>query len=574
MVAARQHRIALLVDNLMSEYPAELAAGVLRAARQMKARVLIVPGGALGTSQRPVACNFVYDWLSSARIDGMVVSAGSLSNHAGIERLREQLTHFARIPVVALGLDLKDVASVYVDNEGGMHQLVSHLIEVHSRHRIAFIGGPETSAEAQAREQGYRSALTRHGVGLDERLLLKAPALGREDGMAAVSELFEVRRFTADTLHAIVGMNDEIALGVLEGLSRRGISVPRGIAVAGFDNSLEARAANPPLSTVNQQVEQQGYTAARVLLEALETGQAPRSERLESAAVFRTSCGCVQPLANDSTSFGSLTLPPPRLARSGKLALIERRPAITAELARAANGRLAGRSNWDTRLIDALIADLGDGKELLFLRELEQLVRQQVSRGQTTAGVHDVLTALRLQLIASVGVEPGLRPRLEDLLQEARVTVARIGSEVEHTRFQNLALHLRLLWGGCLSMLGTSDAEALGTLLDQHIPGLGVASFCITRLRPGGVSGRELEVVWRRSARGASRPSNTLAIADLGVDAALEEEAALVIEPLDFDGQPMGLAVFTWGAHEVPHYAQLREMLGAAVFGLGRSRKP
>ena len=46
-----------------------------------------------------------------------------------------------------------------------------------------------------------------------------------------------------------------------------------------------------------------------------------------------------------------------------------------------------------------------------------------------------------------------------------------------------------------------------------------------------------------------------------------------MVEPLDFDGQPVGLAVFTWGAFELAHYAQLREMLGAAVFGSGRPRK-
>jgi hypothetical protein len=46
MGASVQPRIAFLVDNLTSECPAELAAGVLRAARQVQARVLIVPGGA------------------------------------------------------------------------------------------------------------------------------------------------------------------------------------------------------------------------------------------------------------------------------------------------------------------------------------------------------------------------------------------------------------------------------------------------------------------------------------------------------------------------------------------------
>lgn len=573
MGASSQPRIAFLVDNLASEYPAELTAGVLRAARQKQARVLVVPGGELGSPSRPLARNFIYDWLAGARIDGLVVAAGSLSNHAGVARLREMLAPFLeRVPVVAIGLDLKDVPSVYVDNESGMFEVVSHLIEAHARHRIAFVGGPESSLEASAREQGYRRALAQHGVRVDERLMLKGTTLGREDGLAAAAELFEVRRFTHDTLHAIVGMNDEVALGVLEDLGRRGVAVPKSIALAGFDNSGEARAANPPLTSVNQHVEQQGYAAAHALLEALEKSTAAVGGQLMSSAVFRASCGCEQPLANDSAVLAAQS-PPLRLARSAALALIERRSAITSELVRAANGRLAGLASWDSHLADALVSDFGSKREGTFLRELERMVRQHAARGHSTAGFHDVLTALRLQLIACSGVEADMRPRVEDLMQEARLNIARIGAEVERARLQTLGQHLRLLWECCVRRLGSSETEPLGPVLDRHLPGLGVGSFCITRWRPEAAASRELEVVWRRSARGASRQSHALARADLGIDAALEAEAVLVLLPLDFDARPVGLAALTWGAHDLTHYGQLRDMLGAAVHGQARASK-
>lgn len=565
-------RIAFLVDNLTSEYPADLAAGVLRAARQMQARVLVIPGGELGVEpSHAVVRNFIYDWLAAAQVDGVVVAAGSLSNHVGPEHLREWLRAFAHIPCMAIGVALGSVPSVHVNNERGMYDLVDHLISAHSRRRIAFIGGPRTSVEAQAREQGYRRALAAHDVRIDDRLLISAHSLGREDGMAAVTELFEVRRLSPDTLDAIIGMNDEIALGVLEELHRRGILVPKAIAVAGFDNSAEARAANPPLSTVNQHVELQAFTATKALLDAIEKGEKPADVQLESEAIFRTSCGCTPTLANDSTA---LPAPHLRLAKTSRLALLERRTAISAELARAANGRLGGLPSWESRLLDALMKDLDSPQPGDFLREFELLVRQHMSRGHGTVGFHDVLTALRLQGLICATVEPNSRARIEDLFQECRLMLSRIGYDVEHTRHQNLAAHLRILWRASLSELGSGSGDDLGRVLDQHLPAIGIAAFCVSRFREGAAKGRELEVTWRRSARGASRPSHTLGLSDLGIDPALGAEAALVIEPLDFDGKPVGVAVFTWGALEVPHYAQLREMLGAAMFGLSRSQRP
>ncbi len=566
MAAPRQFRIGFLVDNLTSEYPAELAAGVLRAAREANAKLVIVAGGELGTAARPMVRNFVYDWLPSAGLDGLVIAAGSLSNHSGVSYLRDWLTtRFGQTPSVAIGLPLGDLPSVHVDNEGGMYALVKHLIESHGRRHIAFIGGPESSAEAQARQRGYQRALIDHGMRMDAKLLVRAPTLGREDGASAVAELCEARGLSSKALDAIVSMNDEMALGALEALNRRGISVPNSIAIAGFDDSAEAHTTNPPLSTVNQRIELQGYTGTRALLEALQNGRRPQGAQLQAEPIIRASCGCTQPLSNSSTA----TLPNIRLAKSVKLALLARRHLILAELVQAAGGRLAALQTWDTRLFDALLKSLELGP-VTFLTELDQLFRRHMLTGHNTVGFHDVLTALRLQVLMCVALEPESRPKLEDLFQEARLLLSRIGSEVERTRSQNASMHLRVLWRSCLSQLGSRNPLELAPILDQHVPGLGVSAYCVSRLHEAAPAGCELEVVWRRSPGGASA-AQTLRKADLGIDAGLEAEPVLVVKPLEFDDRPQGLAVFTWGALEPAHYAQLREMLGAALSGFGNA---
>jgi DNA-binding LacI/PurR family transcriptional regulator len=561
MSAVRQPRIVLLVDHLESDYPAQIVTGVLRAARLARARTWIVPGGWLARSpEEPFVRNFIYERVAAADVDGFVLSAGSLSNFCGLQRFRDWLAAFTKVPCVALGLDAGTVPSVFVNNESGLHAAVSHLIKQHGRRKIAFVGGPAASTEAAARLRGYRRALSEHDISSDENLIREG-ALGRESGMAATIELFDRRRLQ-NVLDAIVAVNDAVALGAMDELNRRGINVPGAMSVVGFDDSPGARAANPPLTTVNQQVEGQAYKATCVLLEAIESGSQAKSVELQSEAVIRSSCGCPLGFQNDSTAVSPVKV---MLARTCRMALIERRAAITAELSRAAAGRMAGVSGWEARLLDSVVQDLATPGGLGFVREFELLARKHVAMGRNIFICHDLLSALRLQAIGCVSVEPSARPRLEDLFQEARLTLSRIGSDAERDRQESVALRFRILSKACSELLGSAKLSELAALLEEHLPALGIPAFSLSFLR--GAPGRAaLSIVARRVTGIWHGGGQSRSTTGLGLDPGLEQEETLVLEPLDFNGVPLGIAALSWGAQESVHYEILREMLSIAAF--------
>jgi len=570
MAETGKPRIAVLVDHIESDYHVEVLTGVLRASRASRAKVLVVPGGWLGRSDaEPIARNFVYDFLQQARIDGVLVLAGSLSNYAGLGRFRDFLKRFAHLPLVAVGIDVPGTPSVWVDNGVGIHAVVSHLVTVHGRRRIAFIRGPIASPEAEARRQAYRRALEEHGIPDDERLVVQG-SFAREDGSSATTELFDARHFTPATLDAIAAVNDDAALGALEELTRRGVSVPTSMAVVGFDDARSARTANPPLTTVSQRVELQAETAARALFEAIASKRPPVGQKLDPELVVRASCGCVVRFQNDSAEVRPVT---PGMARTSALFLVERRAMVAAELARAAAGRLVGMSGWETRLVDALTHDLADPKGQNFVYEVEQFARKNVALGRSVMVCHDVLTALRLQAVAGASVEPAARPRIEDLFQEARMRLARVGSDVEQERHQNLSLHARFVTKACLSMVAGGGAQELEATLKEHLPALGIPACAITRLRKTKHS-TDLAVVARFAPNALSGAAQVLPAHELGIDGALEREETLVIEPLEFAGTPVGIAAFAWGAHNPVHYEVLREVLSAAVYALTQRSGP
>jgi LacI family transcriptional regulator len=70
-----------------------------------------------------------------------------------------------------------------------------------------------------------------------------------------------------DRSTAVFCANDLLALGVLQGLTRRRVRVPDDMAIIGYDDIEFAAAAAVPLSSVRQPRHLLGQTAATLLLD-------------------------------------------------------------------------------------------------------------------------------------------------------------------------------------------------------------------------------------------------------------------------------------------------------------------
>lgn len=160
------------------------------------------------------------------------------------------------------------VPYVDADNRGGARAAVRYLRE-QGRRRIAHISGPLDQTSAADRLAGYRDALP-----------AAADALTVEGdftvagGARAMAELLE----RAPGLDAVFAANDLMATGALRVLREAGRAVPADIAVVGFDDAEAVAAdADPPLTTVRQDIEGMGRLMARLLLAALSAEPDPKT---------------------------------------------------------------------------------------------------------------------------------------------------------------------------------------------------------------------------------------------------------------------------------------------------------
>jgi LacI family transcriptional regulator len=236
----------------------------------------------LGTHRRAGAVDQVLDLAD--RVDGLVIMGRTVDDAVVEELVRRG------VPVVLLARGpVAGADSVRADNGTAAEAIVGHLIE-HGHRAIAFVGDPEASADAAERWDGFRSAHAAAGIGLAFAAVACAfrEAEGREAG----------RRILAGSTRptALVGANDEIAMGLLEAAREAGLGTPDDLAVTGWDDIPAGRHLSPPLTTVRQPMHDIGRRAAALLHERI-TGirTEPQHEVLPTELVVRSSCGCAAP---------------------------------------------------------------------------------------------------------------------------------------------------------------------------------------------------------------------------------------------------------------------------------------
>ncbi|HEY7226469.1 MAG TPA: LacI family DNA-binding transcriptional regulator [Micromonosporaceae bacterium] len=159
--------------------------------------------------------------------------------------------------VVSLGQYSRHVPCVDAQSAAGTAAAVRHLI-ASGRRVIAAIDGPRTNPCAMQRHAGYVTSVRSAGL----RPIWTVGDFRRQGGYAATLRLLAAH----PELDAIVAACDMTATGAMQALATAGRRVPDDVAVVGFDDSVLATCAIPPLTSVRQPVEEMTTGAARDLL--------------------------------------------------------------------------------------------------------------------------------------------------------------------------------------------------------------------------------------------------------------------------------------------------------------------
>jgi signal transduction histidine kinase len=425
------------------------------------------------------------------------------------------------------------------------------LVDVHGRRRIGFIRGPETTPAVNERFAGYEEGLAENGIAFNPEWISVSSTL--DGGADAVRDLFDERKVD---LEAVITFNDATALTALAALVDRGIRVPQDVAIVGFHDIPEVDHVIPPLTTVTQKLHEQGWRAANLVLSALEGKSMPDELALDTELVIRRSCGCFPRLVLHASDESS--------ASSDERRFDDRRAEIAVALTRVLG---LGEAHSSERLLSAFAADLSGAGAHRFLSTLDERLNRMARSGQDLSRWEEAISLMRQLTLSALANDDARRRVAEDLWHEARILIGDTAQRAQ--AYQRTLDAQRALTLGDISqsLITAKDMDELSDVLSLGLPALGVKSCYVAlyddhKARESSTLVLGIEEGGEQSEHvGARFPASLLVPAEI---LKLEPGRVVVIVPLSFKDEQLGVIVLETDPSRATSYDQLREQFGAA----------
>jgi LacI family transcriptional regulator len=253
--------IGLLVPSLSNPYSLTVIQGVAEKIAQGNYELMLYTTGLSETNQK----RFLQK-ISTKNVDGLIVLLPRDSSD-----LEKQLV-ISNLPIVLIdhrGIDTH-LHSISVTNEKGSYDATEHLIGL-GHERIGFITGVMDFGCSRDRLQGYQVSLANHGIPYTSEYVSEGDFTESSGYKAARKLLSLPNRPTA-----IFCSNDDMAIGAMRAAQEKGLKLPSDLSLVGFDDTVRASMAYPPLTTIKQPLFKMGETAA-VLVKSLIDGETVES---------------------------------------------------------------------------------------------------------------------------------------------------------------------------------------------------------------------------------------------------------------------------------------------------------
>lgn len=204
--------------------------------------------------------------LSGKKVDALILAGSSFldmkpENNEYIARVARQF------PVMLMNgyLDKPGIYSVLCDDCKAVEDAVGRLI-ADGRTRILFLYHAQ-SFSASEKQTGYRNALKKYGMAVDETLIRHCPKTKQLEDAERFLEQLNKEGVVFD---AVLASEDFWAVGAVKYAKHQGLSIPDDLSIIGYNNSQLAQCCEPELTTVDNQVEELSKTTVRLLMQLFE----------------------------------------------------------------------------------------------------------------------------------------------------------------------------------------------------------------------------------------------------------------------------------------------------------------
>jgi LacI family transcriptional regulator len=275
--------LGLIVHDIADPYFSSIARGVQTASRSARKQVLLASTDRDFDIEREAVSTFI-----AHRADAIVLAGSRQSGHLDRD-LETEFGHYRANGgrVVVIGQPLAFGGAVEPENHFAAGELADALAS-DGHTRFAIIGGPGNIRTAVDRRNGFVEALGRRGL---TPLVEASGDFTRDGGYAAARTLaaaLQLQPGGAAEPVCVFAVTDVMAIGAIAAWHEMGLSVPRDVGIAGFDDIPTLRDHTPSLTTVALPLEEIGARAVELALQ-LEVDCDDLRERIPGSVVLRDS---------------------------------------------------------------------------------------------------------------------------------------------------------------------------------------------------------------------------------------------------------------------------------------------
>lgn len=252
----RSNIIGIIVPTADRSFFSSVVRGIEEIANQSRYHVMICQ--TYDNYEKEVA---TVEALLNARVDGIIASHGKDTlNFDHFRKVKER-----GIPLILFDRsnDELEVSHVVIDDYLGGYKATEHLIQQGCK-RIAHFTNARKISIYKERLRGYREALLNYGLPYSEELVVESN-LQLDDGRNSMEQLLKLN-VRPD---AVFSASAYGAMGALQVLKEKQISVPGQVALVAFSNEPFTSFTDPALSTVDQHSMRMGNAAAQIFLEEI-----------------------------------------------------------------------------------------------------------------------------------------------------------------------------------------------------------------------------------------------------------------------------------------------------------------
>jgi LacI family transcriptional regulator len=265
--------VGVVIEDNRNPFYAEVLNGMEVAAREKNYHIIFA-----NTQRDYKKEEEAINLLLAKRVDGLLI--------APVQDRDDDINSLvkANIPFVVVGRDFENIEldAVYNDEVKGGFLATEYLIKKGHK-RIALIDGFLYKSPAKGRLEGYKKALKKYGISIDDALV-SVGDIDVKDGYERTRQMLEKDLdFTA-----IFAYNDMMAFGAMQAIREKGLRIPEDIGLVGYDDIPFCSLMDPALTTIRLKKQELGIESVKLLLSHINGNRKkPKKIRLDVDIIVR-----------------------------------------------------------------------------------------------------------------------------------------------------------------------------------------------------------------------------------------------------------------------------------------------